>query len=529
MGFMKISLKEITNSNSREFFTILFFIFLITTLSYVISTKMIRYAAAETNIPEWIKNIFIWYGQGTVSESELLQALQYLVENKFLILDFDYQEDTSRGDFDFSEPTSTSQYSYRGAPPLSQNSNVTIAPSNDDVYSTGTTQGNNFNTGQPETSSEQNIPSQQMQEEDMYSTGQTTPSAYSQSSKPSANPGDFGYSTGQVRPIEIIEKPSVNPEDFGYTTGKQTQTLQASAPTILNVQEISTKAQSVWDNMFKYVDDKKSINIPKSTLISIVSYNVFDDNITDENSQHVPPDLEKLRHDSEKHKELWQTMINLIPEDYRYKIIKFKLATDYKNGAISQVIRDGRNLESWAITIDPIDLYPRKFLEHKALSYIAIHQFGQMLTRDSSQVNIEDLLWELGSFSSDRYDTWYPQKKQDCGTNLMLWDGCTKNDSIINNFYQKFWIDIYPEWEQINSLEDKTKQSQQFEDFAARYADSFVTNYAATSIENDIAESWSAFVLLDRPSENKISDQKINFFYEISELIKLRDEIRNAL
>ena len=41
--------------------------------------------------------------------------------------------------------------------------------------------------------------------------------------------------------------------------------------------------------------------------------------------------------------------------------------------------------------------------------------------------------------------------------------------------------------------------------------------------------SWSAFVLLDGPSENKISDQKINFFYEISELIKLRDEIRNAL
>jgi len=90
MGFMKISLKEIINSKSKEFFTILFFIILITTLSYVISTKMVKYAAAETNIPDWIKNIFIWYGQGTVSESELLQALQYLVELlcqlKYLVL-----------------------------------------------------------------------------------------------------------------------------------------------------------------------------------------------------------------------------------------------------------------------------------------------------------------------------------------------------------------------------------------------------------------------------------------------------------
>jgi len=114
---MKISHGKILNTNSKEFFTILFFIILITTLSSVLSTKMVKYAEAETNIPEWIKNIFIWYGQGTVSESELLQALQYLVENKFLILDFDYQEDTSRGEFDFSGPTSTPQYSYRGSPP----------------------------------------------------------------------------------------------------------------------------------------------------------------------------------------------------------------------------------------------------------------------------------------------------------------------------------------------------------------------------------------------------------------------------
>ena len=40
--------------------------------------------AEESIIPEWINNIFVWYGQGQVSEIELLQSIEWLIENNVL-------------------------------------------------------------------------------------------------------------------------------------------------------------------------------------------------------------------------------------------------------------------------------------------------------------------------------------------------------------------------------------------------------------------------------------------------------------
>jgi len=38
-------------------------------------------------IPDWVKNIFLWYGQDKVSEDELLGAIKYLINEKILIVE----------------------------------------------------------------------------------------------------------------------------------------------------------------------------------------------------------------------------------------------------------------------------------------------------------------------------------------------------------------------------------------------------------------------------------------------------------
>ena len=38
-------------------------------------------------IPEWVRDIFIWYGEDAVSEDELLNAIKYLVNNNIINLD----------------------------------------------------------------------------------------------------------------------------------------------------------------------------------------------------------------------------------------------------------------------------------------------------------------------------------------------------------------------------------------------------------------------------------------------------------
>ena len=34
---------------------------------------------SQNKIPSWVKNIFIWYGQGKVSDSEVINAITYLI------------------------------------------------------------------------------------------------------------------------------------------------------------------------------------------------------------------------------------------------------------------------------------------------------------------------------------------------------------------------------------------------------------------------------------------------------------------
>ena len=40
----------------------------------------------ESKIPEWVKNIFIWYSQGQISEDEVLNAIKFLVNEGIINL-----------------------------------------------------------------------------------------------------------------------------------------------------------------------------------------------------------------------------------------------------------------------------------------------------------------------------------------------------------------------------------------------------------------------------------------------------------
>ena len=41
----------------------------------------------QSKIPDWVRNIFVWYAEDSISEKELLQALQYLIKEKIIQVD----------------------------------------------------------------------------------------------------------------------------------------------------------------------------------------------------------------------------------------------------------------------------------------------------------------------------------------------------------------------------------------------------------------------------------------------------------
>ncbi|MEM2785280.1 MAG: plastocyanin/azurin family copper-binding protein [Candidatus Nitrosotenuis sp.] len=38
-------------------------------------------------VPDWIKNTAIWYGEGKITETEFLNAIKYLINNKIIIVE----------------------------------------------------------------------------------------------------------------------------------------------------------------------------------------------------------------------------------------------------------------------------------------------------------------------------------------------------------------------------------------------------------------------------------------------------------
>ena len=98
-------------------------------------------------------------------------------------------------------------------------------------------------------------------------------------------------------------------------------------------------------------------------------------------------------------------------------------------------------------------------------------------------------------------------------------------NSYINQFFDRFWQYLYADWEQIDLEEDKNTRSTKLEDFYKIYEDQFLSDYAATSPLEDIAESWTFFVLSPKPELTSIANEKILFFYEYPELVELRSQI----
>jgi hypothetical protein len=107
---------------------------------------------------------------------------------------------------------------------------------------------------------------------------------------------------------------------------------------------------------------------------------------------------------------------------------------------------------------------------------------------------------------------------------------CSLPDSYVNLFYERFWKDSYQEW---LATRQAALEAGTFDEFAAAFYDKhndwFVTSYAATDLEEDIAESFTYFALHPKPSGNSMYEQKVSFFYGFPELVEYRQQIIEGL
>jgi hypothetical protein len=234
----------------------------------------------------------------------------------------------------------------------------------------------------------------------------------------------------------------------------------------------------------------------------LVTYQINGDEISSpKNESGVPEELTSYQKDTETHTYLWKFFADIIPAEQRKDIKEFILFTDGADNIIGAV-DEASTPNTWTMEIDIIDGQ-----DLSTLASTLIHEFGHVLTLNDTQIGDN-------TASCDNY---------------MTIDGCSNSDSYINAFYNAFWADIYEEWASTVEFSDGEVNEDEVSTFYDRYSDQFLTDYAPTGPEEDIAETWIYFIFSEKPAGDTIAEQKILFFYNYPELVELRQEIRSGL
>ncbi|WP_459503563.1 recombinase family protein [Bacillus sp. C1] len=222
--------------------------------------------------------------------------------------------------------------------------------------------------------------------------------------------------------------------------------------------------------------------------------------------------------DKTYHKTLWDMYRTLIPSEYRKNITEFDIVTDGYDGIVAHVIPSMNNPKDWVLSLDTLD----SGMGIDEVMKTLIHETAHVLTLSDTQIPVDEKY--IKAFEEDKDISAY----KDTCKNLFLQEGCTKKDSYINKFYDSFWKPIEKEWKekQIETNEDARIQ------FFEEKHDQFVSEYSTTNVAEDIADTFTAFILQDSKKVKEGSElkyKKIAFFYQYPELVKMRAEVLSGL
>ncbi len=232
----------------------------------------------------------------------------------------------------------------------------------------------------------------------------------------------------------------------------------------------------------------------------------------------VPADIEPDIDSRTSHEYIWNYFTSLIPAEERIFVTEFAILTDGKDNILAGVSPTYQDPTQWTLKVDVIDAG-----DPYSISYTLLHEFGHFLTLKPDQVPPDSDV-----FYHPHDEAIYQQALATC-PRYFTGEGCSNSGSYINEFFNRYWSGLYTEWEQINANRGQESYRDQLNDFYNKYPDQFLTQYAPTSPEEDIAEAWTFFVLSPKPEPTSMANLKVLFFYDYPELVALREQILSRL
>ncbi len=238
---------------------------------------------------------------------------------------------------------------------------------------------------------------------------------------------------------------------------------------------------------------------PVRTVDEAVSFAVSDGALVPAPSAPVPDAATRAAADA-----AW-ARFSLIAGDAAQNVTAFSLYNDPDDTSEASVARDDGTESGWDLQVNAAWAADPSELDHTL-----VHEFGHLLSLSSAEV---------------------PAVTGACPT-LELSEGCARPGSAIAAFQERFW----------SQLDTGAPGSTPSDSEATAFYDanggseSFVSEYAATNVTEDVAESWAKYVLSATPglsyrdaSGSAVWSQKVRFFEGIPALVSERERIRGTL
>lgn len=201
----------------------------------------------------------------------------------------------------------------------------------------------------------------------------------------------------------------------------------------------------------------------------------------------------------------WKKAVSILPNDIlKQHVREYEVFSDGIENLLASVENIDTEGKTWVFAIDYADAIKPNSAD---FTTTLIHEFFHIVSLNDKQIS--------RNFKS-------------C-SQYQIQEGCTKKNSYLNQFYQKFWDkpNLQKFQQSIKDLQGFDKEDA-INDFYDKHSDEFVNEYSATNPVEDFTETFAFFVLSDKiTNEKTIKEQKLNFFYQYPKLVKIRQHIRN--
>lgn len=235
----------------------------------------------------------------------------------------------------------------------------------------------------------------------------------------------------------------------------------------------------------------------------------------------VPDYLKAYQDDIQLHTYIWNYFNKIFPTNDKINLSYITFYMDTNDRRFAASVSKSAN-GKWNMYVNLIE-----FDTAQDTTKILVHEYGHIVTLNDKEVEEISVGYD-GDINRKEFEI----KRAECGDNFFTGYKCADSNSYLNLFGNRFWNgQLYKDWITVFLQSDDVESvyHSAIDRFYLKYPDQFVTSYAATNPHEDIAESWTEFIMRPKPVGDTIADQKVLFFYEYPELVQARNDILQAV